>query len=163
MQAILSISSEPMDNLANMADKVPIPYFLSADNSVFAVSRDAEKTTGPPFHSKPRRLNPEVYDAVKKEFQFMMDQGICRPSKSPWSSPLHVVSKSSGSIRPVGDSRRLNACTVPDRYPIPHIQDLTNVLHGKNTFSKLDIVRAYFQIHPSDHNRKPQFVHHWTV
>ncbi|XP_055929796.1 uncharacterized protein LOC129960402 [Argiope bruennichi] len=50
-----------------------------------------------------------MYDAVKKEFQFMMDQGICRPSKSPWSSPLHVVTKSSGSIRPVGDYRRLNA------------------------------------------------------
>ncbi|XP_055944570.1 uncharacterized protein YagA-like [Argiope bruennichi] len=50
-----------------------------------------------------------MYDAVKKEFQFMMDQGICRPSKSPWSSPLHVVTKSSGSIRPMGDYRRLNA------------------------------------------------------
>ncbi|KAG8175361.1 hypothetical protein JTE90_018041 [Oedothorax gibbosus] len=85
----------------------------------------------------------------------MVKQGICRPSKSPWSSPLHVVSKSSDSIRPVGDYKRLNACTVPDRYPIPHIQDFSNALHGKNIFSKLDIVRAYFHIpvHP-DHIQK---------
>ncbi|KAG8175362.1 hypothetical protein JTE90_018042 [Oedothorax gibbosus] len=112
-------------------------------------------TTGPPIHSKPRRLNPKLQDEVKKEFEFMVKQGICRPSKSPWSSPLHVVSKSSDSIRPVGDYKRLNACTVPDRYPIPHIQDFSNALHGKNIFSKLDIVRAYFHIpvHP-DHIQK---------
>lgn len=108
------------------------------------------ETFGPPVHSKPRRLRPEIYDAVRNEFQFMVDQGICRPSKSPWSSPLHVVSKGTGSIRPVGDYRRLNSSTVPDRYPIPHIQDFTNSLFGKNIFSKIDIVRAYFHIpvHP---------------
>ncbi|GFV68704.1 uncharacterized protein TNCV_821671 [Trichonephila clavipes] len=50
------------------------------------------ETTGPPIHSKRRRLSPKIYEAVKHEFQFMLEQGICRPSKSPRSSPLHVVS-----------------------------------------------------------------------
>ncbi|GFQ99394.1 gag-pol polyprotein [Trichonephila clavata] len=82
----------------------------------------------------------------------MLEQGICRPSKSPWSSPLHVVAKSSGSIRPVGDYRKLNTVTTPDRYPIPHIQDFYHALYNKSIFLKIDIVRAYFHIpvHPDD-------------
>ena len=34
----------------------------------------------------------------------------------------------------------------PDRYPIPHIQDLTSALHGTVIFSKLNLIRAYNQI-----------------
>ncbi|GFX99994.1 integrase catalytic domain-containing protein, partial [Trichonephila clavipes] len=77
-------------------------------------------------------------------------QGICCSSKSLWSSPLHVVAKSSGSKRPVGDYRRLNAVTTPDQYPIPHIQGFSNAMYNKSIFSKIDI-RVYYHI-PS--NRK---------
>ena len=46
----------------------------------------------------------------------------------------------------------MNAQTVPDRYPIPHIQDSTQRLAGSKVFSKIDLVRAYYQIpvEPSD-------------
>lgn len=69
--------------------------------------------------------------------------GICRPSKSAWASPLHVVAKKNGDIRPCGDYRRLNAITKPDRYPVPRLHDFTYVLAGKKVFSKLDINKSY--------------------
>ncbi|GFT72366.1 transposon Tf2-11 polyprotein [Trichonephila clavipes] len=65
-------------------------------------------TTGPPVTARPRRLHPKLYDAVKVEFEFLLAQGIIRPSKSPWSS-LHIVPKSDSTIRPVGDYRQLNS------------------------------------------------------
>ncbi|GFV11186.1 transposon Tf2-6 polyprotein [Trichonephila clavipes] len=73
-------------------------------------------TTGPPVTARLRRLHPKLYDAVKVEFEFLLAQGIIRPSKSPWSSPLHVVPKSDSTVRPVGDYRQLNSVTELSSY-----------------------------------------------
>ncbi|GFX01219.1 retrovirus-related Pol polyprotein from transposon opus [Trichonephila clavipes] len=104
------------------------------------------ETKGPPAFSKPHRLAPTILKAVKKEFEYLITQGIIRPSKSSWASPLHVVKKSNGEYRPCGDYRRLNSVTMPDRYPVPQIQDCTQNLYGKTIFTTLDLARAYHQI-----------------
>ncbi|GFW88343.1 retrovirus-related Pol polyprotein from transposon 297 [Trichonephila clavipes] len=103
-------------------------------------------TTGPPVTARPRRLHPKLYDAVKVEFEFLLAQGIIRPSKSPWSSPFHVVPKSDSTVRPVGDYRQLNSVTEFDSYPMPYLNDFAHVLHGKRIFSKIDIFKAFHQI-----------------
>ncbi|GFW83949.1 transposon Tf2-9 polyprotein [Trichonephila clavipes] len=81
-----------------------------------------------------------------KHFNLLIDLKKKRPSKSPWSSPLHVVPKSDSTVRPVGDYRQLNSVTEFDSYPMPYLNDFAHALHGKKIFSKIDIFKAFHQI-----------------
>lgn len=109
-------------------------------------------TTGQPKTARPRKLPPNKLQLAKDEFDQMIAQGICRPSKSAWASPLHMVTKADGSCRPCGDYRSLNSITTPDKYPVRQIQDFAANLYGKTIFSTIDLRKAYHQVPvaPSD-------------
>ncbi|XP_077546323.1 uncharacterized protein LOC144158974 [Haemaphysalis longicornis] len=103
-------------------------------------------TSGPPVFCSARRLAPDRMRIGKAEFEAMLREGTARRSDSPWASPLHLVPKKTEGWRPCGDYRALNARTIPDRYPVRHIQDFAHRIHGFHVFSVLDLVKAYTQI-----------------
>ncbi len=108
--------------------------------------RQFVETTGWPVFAKAWRLDADKLRIAEEEFRSLEKAGIIRRSNSPWSSPLHMVSKPDGSWRPSGDYRRLKTVTVPNRYPLPSILDLSAKLHGCKVFSCVDLVKGYHQI-----------------
>ena len=110
------------------------------------------ETTGYPCSSKFRRLDEAKLAIAKADFMKMEAAGICRRSSSPWASPLHMVPKKDGTWRPCGDYRLLNLLTVPDKYPLPLMDDCKAKMAGCTIFSKLDLRKAYWQfaVNPED-------------
>jgi hypothetical protein len=99
-----------------------------------------------PIKLLPRRVPMAFAGEEKKIVSEMYEQGIIQKSNSPWSSPLVLVVKKNGKIRPCVDYRRLNAVTVKDDFPLPRIQDCLDTVRGSTLFSTFDLTSGYHQI-----------------
>ncbi|XP_061896494.1 uncharacterized protein LOC133645661 [Entelurus aequoreus] len=86
-----------------------------------------------------------LYKEVKEYLQELLVKGWIFKSRSPYAAPVICVRKKDGTLRLCIDYRLLNNKTVPDRHPLPRIQDLTDSLGGYNWFSILDQGKAYHQ------------------
>lgn len=86
-----------------------------------------------------------LFKEVKEYVQELLMKGWIVKSKSPYAAPVVCVRKKDGSLRLCIDYRLLNKKTVPDRHPLPRIQDLTDTLGGNAWFSILDQGKAYHQ------------------
>ena len=104
---------------------------------------------GPPPHKpvkqQPRRV-PAAFAVEEEQVIMMENQGIIRTSTSPWASPIVLVRKKSGKVRPWVDYHRLNAITIKDAFPLPIVTDCLDAVAGATMFSCSDGSSGYHQI-----------------
>ena len=107
-----------------------------------------------PVNQAYRHLPRKLYDDVKNYLNDLIVNGWIRESTSAYASPIVCVRKKDNSLRLCVDYRKLNLKTIPDRQPIPRVQDLLDGLHGQRFFSTLDMAKAYHQGYVKDICRK---------
>ena len=93
-----------------------------------------------------RRIPPNQLMEVKVHIQKLLDQGVIKPSHSPYASPIVLARQKDGSLRMCIDYRRLNAKTCRDSFPLPRIEEALDSLKGAKYFSTLDLASGYNQI-----------------
>ena len=76
----------------------------------------------------------------------MLNDEVIRVSQSPYNSPLIVVPKPDGTIRPCVDFRKINHHVVLDRFPLPILGEILQSLSGNDVFSTLDCQSGFWQI-----------------
>ena len=118
-------------------------------------------------YSTPRK-DEDAWDTLIKEH---LNAGRIWPSNSTYLSLAFMVPKADRTVLPrwVNDYCHINANTVADSYPLPHIDDILADCTKGRIFGKLDMTNSFFPtwMHPDDIKytvvMTPRGTFEWTV
>jgi hypothetical protein len=101
-----------------------------------------------------RQIPHPLYEEVKNFLNDLIANNWVCESKSSYSSPIVCVRKKDGGLRLCIDYRALNKKVVPDKQPIPRIQEIFDGLGGQEYCSTLDH-SVQGGSNPTDENATP--------
>ena len=98
----------------------------------------------PPFKEHFHRILPPQLDKVREHLKLMLNASVIRPNNSPWCNAVVLVRKKDGSLRFCIDFRKLNALTVKDSHPLPHICETLESLAGAGHYTTMDMKSGFW-------------------
>ena len=108
----------------------------------------------PPFKEHFHRIPPPHLDKVREHLKLMLDAGVVRLSSSPWCNAVVLVRKKDRSLRFCIDFQRLNALTIKDSHPLPHICETLENLAGVAHYSTFDLNSGFWQVPMDDASKQ---------
>ena len=151
-----------LDQLKRVIAAYPYLFMLPGDDPPRAKNAQHRipTTDDTPVFTKQYRYPPNLQKEVRNQVDDMLERGVITHSKSPYSAPLWIVPKKPSADgrrkhRVVFDYRKLNAKTIPDKYPLPKITEILETMGQAKYFSVFDLVWGFHQveIHPDDRHK----------
>jgi hypothetical protein len=128
-----SIASMLHHTAAQNLEDIPVacefPDVFPEDLPVMPLDRDVEFTielrpSTAPIATWPYKMTPKELAELKVQLKELLDKGNIRLSSSPCGYPILFVKKKDQSLRLCVNYRPLNAATIKNKYPLPHIDIL---------------------------------------
>ena len=114
-----------------------------------------------PVARRPYRMSASDKRELERQLSELLESKRIEAKSSPFAAPVLFVTKKDGTKRLCCDFRGLNDVTVKNKYPLPRIDDLFDMLAGASTFSQLDLVSGYHQVEVAKEDQyKTAFVTH---
>ncbi|GFV00900.1 hypothetical protein TNCV_1387141 [Trichonephila clavipes] len=106
----------------------------------------------PPVSTAPYRLSPNRKEHLRKEIDNLLAHNFIEECESP----VVLVPKSNGTVRLCIDYRKLNAITIPDKYPLPLMDVLLHDAKSTAFMSILDLKKSGYhqvEVNPADQDK----------
>jgi hypothetical protein len=138
-----------------------VPLFSKRPGLCTLYQHTIDTADSKPLKCGLRPMNAGKRAVFDETFDELLEYGIIEPSYSPWSALAFIVPKPESGHRFVINYKPLNKLTVPDKYPVPRIDDMLSFLGGANYFSTFDLAKGFHQIEVSERDRpKTAFISH---
>ena len=103
-------------------------------------------TTDKPVYLPHRQIPVQLQSEVRKCLDNWLKQGIIHPSKSPYASQVVIIRKKTGEIHLCVDFRKLNAISIHNSFPLPHVEEALQSVQAAVWFSSFDLAQGYLQM-----------------
>jgi hypothetical protein len=139
--------------LASESNEIPSEYLEFSDVFFENEARQLPKHE-PHDHAIETKENPSMSDPIynlslielkvlKSYIEDNLTKDFITPSVFSSSAPILFIKKKDDELRLCVDYRDLNVVTIKNKYPLPLIQRLFDILQGTVRFIKIDIRDAF--------------------
>ncbi|KAL2080855.1 hypothetical protein ACEWY4_022708 [Coilia grayii] len=120
--------------------------FADTPSRTHLIEHDIDTADAEPIRQRIYRVSVDKQSHLESEVQYLLDNGLARPSNSSWASPCVLVTKPDGTYRLCTDYRKLNNITKADSFPLPRVEDCVDRVGSARFVSKFDLLKGYYQV-----------------
>ncbi len=107
-------------------------------------------TDNKPSYVKNYRLPYTQKQEIERQVSKLLDNSLVEPSQSAYNSPVVLVPKKSENnekrFRMCIDYRQVNKKLIPDKFPLPRIDEVLDGLGRAKYFSTIDLYNGFHQV-----------------